>query len=399
MPIHDLDKFVNREKELALVKEKVARLAKGYPFAPHERVVHFIGPSGMGKSSLLEKLHNDLSKEPSCVSILIKLETIKDEQDGFARNFIQAIYVELSKIIGPDKSFSSSSGSISKLASVLVRTIKFAIQNKTLILLLDEINIPQRNELQSIEENVLKELLHENPKAVIITAGRSPATLNDFSLSPKLSNTFALSAFDEKATGDQLEKLKPGSAPIANKVLELGGGVPGNNTKLVVHLAGDPPNIPDELQAIRSLRADVISENKIEERFHSILDVICILQGFYPEDVVLLINGHPALGEQWDETKIKEMFFDLKQVQIGPGGLINWDREKKSWTVDKSTRDLFERELKMREPGLWRKLHCIAYQMYKQWGTDHNSQFYTDKALYHQQCLQSAGMGCDDLEG
>ena len=201
----DPDKFVNREKELALVKEKVARLAKGDPFAPHERVIHFVGPSGIGKSSLLEKLYNDLSKEPSCVSILIKLETIKDEQDGFAWNFIQSMYSELSKIIGPDKSFSSSSGSISKLASVLVRTIKFAIPNKTLILLLDEINIPQRNELQSIEENVLEELLHKNPKAVIITAGRSPATLNDFSLHPNPRNTFVLSAFDEKTTVGKIE--------------------------------------------------------------------------------------------------------------------------------------------------------------------------------------------------
>lgn len=40
MSVCDPEKIVDREKELALVSEKVSRLARGEPFAPHERVIH-----------------------------------------------------------------------------------------------------------------------------------------------------------------------------------------------------------------------------------------------------------------------------------------------------------------------------------------------------------------------
>lgn len=397
---HDVDKFVNREKELALVKEKVVRVAKGDPFAPHERVIHFVGPSGMGKSFLLEKLHNDLSNDPlyksSCISILIKLETIKDEQDGFTRNFIQVMYAELSKIIEPEKSFSHSSQSISKLASLLVRTINLSIPDKVLVLLLDEINIPQKKELRDIEELILEKLLHNNIQILLITAGRLPVIFEDFALRPSLKNTFALPAFDVNATSEQLE-LRSDSSKLAERIRELGGGAPGNNKKLSRHIVGEPPHISNELQAVNSLLVDV--KQGIEEHFHPVIEAICILTDFFPDDVVPLIEAHPKLGEQWNNFKIKEVFIDLKQIQIGPGRLINWDREKRCWVMDEPTRALFELELKLRDPGLWKKLHCKAYQMYKNWGEAYSSRLFKDKATYHQQCLQSAGMDCEGLEG
>lgn len=395
MPTHELDEFVNREKELALIEEKVSRLAKGEPFAPYERVVHFIGPSGMGKSCLLEKLHNVLSNELSCIPMLIKLETLRDEHDGFIKNLIQFIYEELSRILERDEVFLNPSESTRKSASVFVRTINLSIPGKTLVLLLDEINILQRKELEDIEEYFLEGLIHDNPRAVIITAGRSPARLNDFALRPKPENTVVLPAFDEKTTGDQVERLRQGSGQLAGKIHDLGNGVPGNTKKLVVHIVGDPPSIQDDLQAVRSLIMDI--KQDIEEYFHPVIEAICILPDFIPEDVIPMLSIHPALGKKWEETKIKEVFYNLKQIQIGPGALINWGKDKNSWVMDEPTRALFERELKLRDPELWGKLHCVAYQMYKNWGEDFSSQLYKDKATYHQQCLQSAGMNCDDL--
>jgi hypothetical protein len=36
--------------------------------------------------------------------------------------------------------------------------------------------------------------------------------------------------------------------------------------------------------------------------------------------------------------------------------------------------------------------------MYKQWGEELDSQPYKQKAEYHQQCLQDAGINCDDMD-
>ena len=398
MPACNLKNFVNREKELAYVKDKVIRLASGQPFAPHERVFHFVGPSGIGKSCLLEKCYGAFANDPKCIPILIKLETLGSGSEAFVNQFLAAVYEKFCNYqgIAVDKAFVSLSRPRKLYSSILVRSINLGAMSKVVVILLDEINVPQRKELQDIEENLLEELFHGNERVVLITAGRSYPMFNDVALRPSSANTFLLRAFDEKTTGEQLEKLKPGSALIANKVLELGGGVPRNNTKLARHVVGSPPHMPNELHAVQSLLADVKGE--IEERFHAMIEAICILQAFFPEEAFPLIKSHPTLGEQWDESRIKEIFPELKQVQIGPGALISWDREKRSWVFDEPTRALFERELRMREPQLWRKLQCAAYQMYKQWGEELNSQLYRGRAEYHRECLKSAGMDCDDLK-
>ena len=78
---------------------------------------------------------------------------------------------------------------------------------------------------------------------------------------------------------------------------------------------------------------------------------------------------------------------------------MDWDRDKKYWVMDESTRDLFEKELQMRNPKLWKKLHCTALEMYQGWGQKYTSNMYRNKSNYHQQCLQLAGLNCSDLEG
>lgn len=388
-----LDTFVNREKELASIKDKITRLARGDPFAPHERVVYFVGPSKIGKSCLLDKFYETFDNEPKCVPILIKLETLGSGRNGFIDNFLIAVYKEFCSYqkIPVEK----RNGSLSKYGSDITRKINKHSDDRIVVLLLDEIDLPQKKELQDIEEHLLEKLLHDNKRAVLITAGRSQAGLNNFSLRPSPKNTFMLFAFGEKTTGEQLEKLRPGSANLAGKIQELGGGVPGNNTKLVEQVVGDPPGIPDELQAVQSLLAEIKQE--IEERFHPVIEAICILRAFYPDDAVPLLKSHPALGSQWDEARIGIVFTDLRKVQIGPGGLIHWDRETRSFVIDEPTRSLFERELRMRDPELWKQLHCTAYKVYTTWGDEFNSQHFKDKAGYHHQCLQSAGMDCDDL--
>ena len=150
MPVCNPDTFVNREKELAYVKDKVIRLASGQPFAPHERVIHFVGPSGIGKSCLLEKCYEAFDNDPKCVPILIKLETLGSGREAFVDEFLARVYKEFCSYqkIAVDKAFASSSESLELYSSILVRTINLSVADKVLVILLDEINTLQREELQ-----------------------------------------------------------------------------------------------------------------------------------------------------------------------------------------------------------------------------------------------------------
>lgn len=395
MPAFDPEKFVNRKKELAFVKERVSQLTTGLPFEPSERVFHFIGPRGIGKSYLLEKCCLDVSNDPHCIPILIQLEALRRR----GKSFVDLLLLTVHEKFCTHKRIAvgQHDGKTRKqFVSQIHRTMNSYGKDQVIALFLDEINTLDQKETQEIEETLLEELLNANERAVLVTAGRSHPMLNKFALRPTKSNTFLLSAFDEMTTGDQLEKLKAGSARIAGKVLELGNGVPGNNTRLIEYIVSQPLDIPNRLDAVQSLLAD--ARDDIDVRFYPIMEALCVLQAFFPEDTVPLIRNHPALGDRYDEVGIKQMFPELNQIQIGPGGLINWDKGQKTWVMDEPTRALFERELQMRDPELWRKLHCTAYKMYKHWGDQYNSQHYNDKAKYHWQRLQSAGCACDDVE-
>lgn len=394
------DEFVNREKELGYVMEQITRLARGDPFASHERVVHFVGPSGIGKTALLHKIEDDLKNDGSVYCLHMSLNSFaktetRDKSKSFIETLLQYMDLEISRIFDLDKVFANPSESLVRSSSILVRTINLSISDKILVILIDEINTPEREELQEMEEHLLDKLLHDNKRVVLVMAGRYPAMWNDFALRPRQENKFMLSVFDEETTGEQLEKLRLGSALLAGKICVLGGGVPGNNKKLAEYAVGDPPDIPDELQAVQTLLADV--KRGIKERFHPIIEAICILPSFSPDDVIPLLEIHPALGGQWDESRIRLVFIDLNKIQVGPGGLTYYDGKKRSWVMDEPTRQLFERELRMRNPDLWKQLHCTAHRMYKIWGEEFNSQPFKDKSAHHQRCLQSVGYNLDDL--
>jgi len=395
-PMSEFDpkKFVNREKELDLVMDKVSRLARGEPFAPHERVIHFIGPSDIGKSWLLEKCYRDTRDVEQCAPIFVKLDALTKKRGEFVENFLIAVDKEFSGCLKIPTQIINGKSQSRYGADLTLKINRYAERCIT-VLFFDEINMLNRAQLQGVEDQLFRRLVHDNGHLVLVTAGRSsPSMLNDFALRPSLRNTFHLSTFNEITTRKQLETLGPGVANLAGKVMELSNGIPGNTIKLVEYAVGDPPDIP-ELPAVQSMLADV--KDGIENRFHPIIEIICILQVFFPEDVVPIARNHPALGEEWDEARLNDVFRELQEVQVGPGGLINWSREKKGWVMDEPTRALFERELQMRDPELWRKLHCTAYKMYKYWGDTINSQLHI-VANHHWQCLKSAGCTCDDVE-
>lgn len=389
--------FIDRQEELGLIMNRVSDLANGIPFAPKERIFHFIGPSGIGKSFLLERFYKELLSKSDCIPLLVRLDALKGGKSGFTSDLLISIYEAFcrQKNITPGIFWGQT---LLKFAIHVQSTIN--VKDHITALLLDGVNVLSQRDVREIEEYLLVRFIHDNNRTIIITAGRTrPPMFNDFALRPNSFNTNLLHVFDEEKTSKQMESLRRGSGVLAEKVVRLGGGVPGNTVKLVKHVIGDPPDLPNELRAVQSLVNEIKKKNKIEERFYPMLEVISILQGFFPEDVVPLFQKHPQLGVGWDEGRVKDVFLELNRIQVGPGGLVDWNREKKYWAMDENTRDLFEMELQMRTPELWKKLHCAACEMYQEWGKRYNSDTYRKKSNYHQERLQAVGLNCNDLEG
>lgn len=386
-----LDNFVNREEELGHIKDRIIRLARGVRFNPNERIVHFVGPSGIGKTCLLQESQWMAAEDLREKSISMRFDNLST---GNIRRYLIEIDTALLNHIGgpPVRTIEDSP---QRINNSILKRLDSHLGERAFVLFIDEVDSLSPDSRKEFESLLFMHLLR-NPRTLLVLAGRTIVHWSDFTLAAHPYNTFKLFPFDVDMTRKQL-KLKEEHRNLATKIHTLGDGVPGNIARLADHVMGEPPSILDELQAIQSLLSS--KKEEVEERFIPILEAICILREFFPEDVVPLVNIHPALGGQWNEASVGELFRELRQVQVGPGGLINWDRDKKSWAIDEPTRALFEKELKMRDPDLWKKLHCTAHWMYKAWGEEFNLQLHRDKAAYHQNCLQSVGMNCDGMEG
>lgn len=395
----DIKNFINRDEEISRILKKVSGLVNGKPFAPKERVFHFIGPSGIGKSSLLEKCYQELvTKHSECVPLLVRLDALKGGKRGFFEDLLIVLYEDLCKH-KKIESKKCDGQTRARIISFFNKTMEIYGNEQIIILLLDEVNIPSQKDRKEIEELFLVKLLTEYDNTILVTAGRSNLMWNNFILVSDISNTFSLPPFDDNKTREQMEHLKPGSGILATKVNKLGSGIPGNTVKLTEQITGNPLDIPNEGKVVQLLANEIKDKNKIDARFYPMLESISILQGFYPEDVTPLFHNHHQLKDGWDESRVKEVFQELCRIPIGPGELVDWDRDKKYWVMDERTRDLFEKELQIRDPELWKKLHCVALGMYQKWGEKYNSDMYRNKSNYHKQRLLSAGLNCSDLEG
>lgn len=389
----DSERFVNRKKELTMIQDRVSSLARGDPYEPKERVFHLVGPSGIGKSCLLERCQEVLSKDLKCIPILLKLEKIKKVENELVFSVFELFHGEFCKRqnVVPVK----KNKDFTKYRDRVFQHIQKHNNGCVIILLLDEINVPPREDLRKIEAHLLEKLLH-NKRVLLVTAGRRLAGVDHYSLRPKPDNILLLTEFDTIKTAEQLEKLKPGSKHLAEQIHDFGGGIPGNSAKSLEYAVGAPLSISNGLSVVQALLEEV--KREVAPHLYPILEAICVLSSFMPEDVEPLLKSHPLLEKEWSDRKVKEMFLELNKVHFGPGGLVNWDSTEKSWVLDSRARGLFEKELQLRDLELWRKLHCVAYKTYREWGYQYNSNHYKNKAEHHLLHLKANGYDCSDIE-
>lgn len=402
----NLSQFVDRKEELSQLIKKISYLSdKNNEEMPsdYERVVHLVGKSGVGKSFLLFKYQDYILKNGIAHPLFLSLKPfLIPSGEEFIVRVLDFLYSNIAFVLGkqPIKKFQ---GSVNDLSSALHYELDILQRKDKVVFLIDDVNILSNDQIQVLEDYFLAHSLLL-PRTVLILSGRHLVTgWKDFALRPYIGgdkeNVIELSGFGFEYTQKQIQAINPNIDDLVATIHEISGGSPGNNRRIVEQI-GDFRQF-NELEAIRICNQgfyEAIAEAALglpESTANDLLltlESLCVLQDFDKEyEMPVMLSTHPALNGTWTVQRCADLLNILSKVQVGPGRLVDWDMQKSALTLEEQTRFNLEKELKIRDINLWKKLHCTAMKMYSEWADQYGmDSIFADKSEYHKVQLMNA---------
>ncbi len=400
---YDPNMFIDREAELVLLFN-IASFSSESNILSHEKVVHLIGKSGVGKSWLLHKFFDVLDKNAS-KSLPIYIDVMDYAGflgDDFVIWVLSSIDDRVIKDLGINSPFSKEVYRKADYASWIFGCLAQIDKEKAVVLLFDNVDTLSVDQVEELEDYFLENFLYLSNTVLILTGRHLVTGWKNFSLRPGATeNVIELLGFDLEKTTEQIKTLKPQAVNLAPNIFELSGGSPGNNKKIINQVVGSPPQIV-ELDALRVCNQELydaltaanqeLPEN-LQTELLPALEALCVLQDFDKDyDMPILLATHIGLNGKWDSKRSNTLLNILHKIQIGPGKLIDWDKNKSAYAIEEQIRFILEKELKIRNKDLWKTLHCTAMKMYAEWAREYRgTDIFVKKSDYHKSRLAEAG--------
>lgn len=379
-PEYSSNLFVNREKEIQLVLDKALRMTRGEPV--RERTIVFWGYKGTGRTWLLRRVTELLEEMPGIKPLYIDLDLYTSRPVVEAISNLPAQAAK--NIWGPGSSRAllyerAANVPLPTLAAWLVSDIEDLLLGRVLVLLLDHVYESDWDLLAEIEDDFLAYLAHQS-RVLLVMAGRGQAYPW---YTPELRlyvQEYLLKPFNQSLTEKQLEVQKPDAVSRAAEIHKISHGYPLGN----ILLAAWPTVIEAMQETVGGLLEGVLSEER------SWLEALCVLRIFDEERIPRLLAAYFE-----DESIAEWPYREIRQTRdrlLGTG-MVRWKEEAGGWVVDEAIRPVLERYLQETKPEVWRRLHCAAYQLYKDWERwwPDEQWRWREEASHHAKCLSSAG--------
>lgn len=401
----NLASFVDRTEELEILIEKVSfptdqnNVKK--PLS-HERVVHLIGKSAIGKSLLLCKYHNQILNLENTQSIFLSFEDYKDFLDAeFVVRVLNFLCAQIT-IFLETQPLDTTGRTAQEISNMMLTYLDILQKKNNVAFLMDEVNMLSREQIIALEDYFLGPCLNLSNIVLILTGRQIVTGWKEFALRPLPNkngkgNVMELRGFDFDKTREQINIVKPSAIDLAHKIHEISGGSPGKNKNILNQIASDPPQIV-EIDALRACNQElydafVVAKQGLPENIASellpALEALCILQDFDKEyEMPILLGAHCDLNGTWDVKRSSTLLDILSKIQVGTGRLVDWHPVYSAYSVEGQIKHSLEQELKLRNSVLWRVLHFTAMKMYAKWATEYSSDIFEKKRLYHKSVLR-----------
>jgi hypothetical protein len=369
--------FVNRENEIAFVRQKLERVLDGETL--EKRTTIFTGEHGMGKSWLLYRLQESLhSAKVATHYFNLEHYFIQPAIEQSTQQLYADIWQALFKTVMPKPS------SLEQAARLLITATKEQLlPHKVLVLLIDTVYEAPPPFLMMLEDYLLSAFAIE-PKVLLVLAGRGREYVFR---APELrlrADFITLLPFTQTITQAQLQCQLPSKADDAAQIYAVTRGNPKANGLL----AGSDYSPVAFNPLIDEMLAPIDPIKRTEIRTY--LEALAIPRRFDYSHVPYLLAAYHAEEsyKQLSRRQVRGMFDEL----LDPG-LIYWNTTQLAYTIHESTRNILLQYLKATQVERWRRLHLACVNLYQMWvaGRPRNWEQWQAELGYHEDELRSCG--------
>jgi len=389
--------FVDRKREIERVMPKARDMAAGQLLSRSDRVVHFPGYSGSGKTWLLRHLRHLITEDeeqkiPNAIVFHARLSYDYKQRypceppfETITRKLLEDLLQHISQIrSGGSRLVIDEEATLQDMCRLLQKTVHDLLGTKIVILLIDELDDVPPGWLNVLEDRLFALLLSETHVLLVLGGRTLGHDWRTFELVPADEPSLRLQPLGQGDTCEQIKRQVPGAEILADKIFALTGGVPRGNF-IGASLASQSPQIIDETQAITLINSELLKE--IPGELLQYMKAVCVLRGLDDERMAIMLDKYVSPTTSWDVPMCRDLLARLTPKWA------RWDKTSREYKVDEYARIRLEIELQKCNADLWRRMHCTAYRMYSKWITDFPNarDRWQPEANYHAERLRASG--------
>lgn len=400
--------FANRKEEISGVKRLVAQV-KSRAGSPYYCIVNFYGVTGVGKSTLLTHIHNELRSESLPCALIDfaggkygELETAKimmlehiviqlniSHKLASASEFENVIrrYWDGQRQVSLGQTINFNE-LVQQLVFEFTSFVRSLLIVSPVILLLDTTEEGDKI-LPWLQKTIIGELILQAGFLLII-AGRQPMKIEDGRLLPRMARPLRLSPFTLESIQDQI----PEYAHLAGKILPITFGHPLANVIVANKLRQMESEIAKPIDEI-TLNTNLnflsrhLCESLIQEKFLPNIDndvlvafrIVSLVRRFDLYSLQKLLEKQPDFSQ--DRINATFCLFLLQRMQVT--GVVEWDSARKGYTLDETIRRQFAFEMFLNNKEKFSSLNQTAIEIYSKRIKEHpgNKIIYLLELLFH----------------
>jgi hypothetical protein len=399
--------FANRSMEIKGVKNIIAQIRTHSN--SHYCIVNFYGVAGVGKSTLLTRLRDEMRSEriPCAlidfagrkygdleVSKTVVLEDIVTQLNvGYtfvsSSGFESVVrrYWDGRRQVDPDQS-SNLEGLMHQVISEFINYVHSLLIASPAVLLFDTTEDGEKI-LSWLQKNIIGDLIAWTG-LLVIAAGRQPMKIDDGRLLPRMAKPFRLSPFTLASIQDQI----PQYADFAQLILPITFGHPlanliiANKLEQMEREIAKPLNkevINSNLHMLSHYLCESLIEQKLVPKVNDDLlvafRIVALVRRFDLNSLQKLLEKQPDLPQ----NLINASFCLLLLQKMQKTGIVEWDSIRKGFALDETIRRQFAFEMFLNNREKFTTLNQIAIEIYNRCIKEYpsNKIIYLLELLFH----------------
>jgi hypothetical protein len=381
----DKKTLADRRKEIELVNRRASDIKQG--LSVKECIITFHGIFGIGKTALLQSLHDYYKQDTEFATVLLDLSSVTPHTHmNMAKLYVleelaQVSLVSVMQDIEQIKAHFSRQEFHDDYVKPL--TVELSDVQRPVVLFIDGWQDIPDIFSRWLEQELLLPLVRTE-KAMIVLGSQKILRWKHFEVRSRVGN-WELSPL---ALEDTRQQIGERNASLSNLVFSITAGHPWANSLVMQHLPAEQSASAwlEQNQAVVAVRVrDELQERIIQgkpnrEEFQQVFNILSIFREFDVNTLRVILSQFLDAFKHSSPAALRVYTRHLQETQV-----VEWNNERRAWQIDKTLRYIFAQAVRLGNPQRFLAIKQAAIKYYElQVSENHNSRnIYLIEYYYH----------------